>query len=406
MSLRTLRFLTAGESHGPMLVGILEGLPAGVPIDFARVDADLKRRMAGYGRGKRMKIESDTARFVGGIRLGETLGSPIAWLIENRDWVNWKQVMSVAPLAGGAVAESGNTPGPVEARRITRPRPGHADLAGGLKYDRADLRDILERASARETASRVAAGAVARQFLECLGIRVASHVTRIGPAARADSYETVSFEAALNVESSPVRCADPAVADAMIAAIDDAHNQLETLGGAFEVIAAGVPVGLGSHVQWDRRLEARLGHALLSIQAQKGVEIGPAAWCAAQPGSKVHDPILRTAKERFTRPSNKAGGTEGGMTYGGELRLTVYMKPLATLRQPLPSVDIESGEAVDAVVQRSDVCAVPAAAVVGEAMVALVLADACLEKFGGDSLRETKRNYEGYLAQIALYPQG
>ncbi len=405
MSLRTLRFLTAGESHGPMLVGILEGLPAGVPIDCERVDADLKRRMAGYGRGKRMKIESDVARFVGGVRLGETIGSPIAWLIENRDWVNWQQVMSSAPTESGGVAESGNAPGTVEARRITRPRPGHADLAGGLKYDRKDLRDILERASARETASRVAAGAVARQFLECLGIKVASHVTRIGAAARAESAPPVSFAAALAVDESPVRCADADVAEAMVAAIDSAHNDLETLGGTFEIIAAGVPVGLGSHVQWDRRLEARLGHALLSIQAQKGVEIGPAAWCASQPGSRAHDAILPGASERFARPSNKAGGTEGGMTYGGELRLTVYMKPLATLRQPLPSVDIESGEPVDAVVQRSDVCAVPAAAVVGEAMVALVLADACLEKFGGDSLRETRRNYEGYLQQMANYPE-
>ena len=404
MSLRTLRFLTAGESHGPMLVGILEGLPAGVPIDFERVDADLKRRMAGYGRGKRMKIESDTARFVGGIRLGETLGSPIAWLVENRDWVNWQEVMGAAPATGGGVAESGNRPGPVEARRITRPRPGHADLAGGLKYDRSDLRDILERASARETASRVAAGAVARQFLECLGVQVASHVTRIGPATYPESAESVPFAAALAVEESPVRCSDTNVADAMIAAIDDAHNELDSLGGTFEVIAAGVPVGLGSHVQWDRRLEARLGHALLSIQAQKGVEIGPAVWCATQPGSRAHDPILSTDRDRFARPSNKAGGTEGGMTYGGELRLTVHMKPLATLRQPLPSVDIESGEPVAAVVQRSDVCAVPAAAVVGEAMVALVLADACIEKFGGDSLRETKRNYEGYLEQVARYP--
>jgi len=404
MSLRALRFLTAGESHGPMLVGILEGIPAGVPIDFERVDADLKRRMAGHGRGKRMKIESDTARFVGGIRLGETLGSPIAWLIENRDWVNWQRVMSVEPTEGGGVAESGNTPGAVQARRITRPRPGHADLAGGLKYDRTDLRDILERASARETASRVAAGAVARQFLECLGIRVASHVTRIGSAAHAEGAASIPFADALEVEESPVRCADPALADAMIVAIDEAHNELETLGGTFEVIAAGVPVGLGSHVQWDRRLEARLAHALLSIQAQKGVEIGPAAWCATQPGSQAHDPILRDG-DRFTRPSNKAGGTEGGMTYGGELRLTVHMKPLATLRQPLPSVDIETGETVDAVVQRSDVCAVPAAAVVGEAMVALVLADACLEKFGGDSLRETKRNYDGYVEQTAHYPE-
>ena len=405
MSLRMLRFLTAGESHGPMLVGILEGLPAGIPVDLERVDAELKRRMAGYGRGKRMKIESDTARFVGGIRHGETLGGPIGWLIENRDWVNWRDVMGSAPADGGGVAESGNSPAPADTRRITRPRPGHADLAGGIKYDRTDLRDVLERASARETAGRVAAGALARQFVEALGIRVTSHVTRIGPAALPADADPVPFAAALGVDGSPVRCADDATADAMIAAIDTAHNNLETLGGAFEVIANGLPIGLGSHVQWDRRLEARLGHALLSIQAQKGVEIGPAAWSAGQPGSQVQDPILSDSEGRFRRPTNNAGGTEGGMTYGGELRLTVYMKPLATLRQPLPSVDIESGEAVDAVVQRSDVCAVPAAAVVGEAMVALVLADACLEKFGGDSLRETKRNFRGYQAQVAAYPE-
>jgi len=387
-----------------MLVGILDGLPAGIPLDIARVDAELRRRMGGYGRGKRMKIEADAARFVGGIRHGETIGSPIAWLIENKDWVNWQSVMDTAPRAGGATAESGNSPGPVESRRITRPRPGHADLAGGLKYNRTDLRDILERASARETAARVAAGAVAKQFVGCLGIEITSHVVRIGAAAYADDADPVTFAAAAAADESLVRCADADLGAAMINAIDAAHNDLETLGGAFEVIAAGVPVGLGSHTQWDRRLEARLGQALLSIQAQKGVEIGPAAWCSAQPGSRAHDPIERDGDEWFKRPSNKAGGTEGGMTYGGELRLTVYMKPLATLRQPLPSVDIETGEAVDAVVQRSDVCAVPAAGVVGEAMVALVLADACLEKFGGDSLGETKRNFDGYIEQTQRYP--
>jgi chorismate synthase len=406
MSLRMLRFLTAGESHGPLLVGILDGLPAGIPLDSARVDADLKRRMAGHGRGKRMKIEADAARFVGGVRHGETLGSPVAWLIENRDWVNWQHVMDAAPRGDGGVAESGNSPSRADARRVTRPRPGHADIAGGLKYDRTDLRDILERASARETASRVAAGAVARQFLRCLDIEVASHVTRIGSAGYPDDAASIPFAAARDVEDSPVRCADADVQAAMIAAIDHAHNELETLGGSFEVIATGMPPGLGSHTQWDRRLEARLGQALLSIQAQKAVEIGPAVWCSRQSGSAVHDPIEHTPTRRFGRPSNMAGGTEGGMTYGGELRLTVHMKPLATLRQPLPSVDILTGAAVDAVVQRSDVCAVPAAGVVGEAMVALVLADACLEKFGGDSLRETRRNLDGYLEQIDRYPEG
>ena len=419
MSLRCLRFLSAGESHGPMLVGLLEGLPAGIPIDVDAINADLRRRMGGHGRGKRMKIEADAARLVGGVRLGETLGSPIAWLIENRDWVNWREVMAAeAPAEDGnssdgdgagegsqAVAESGNRPSAVNIRRITRPRPGHADLAGGLKYDRDDLRDVLERASARETAVRVAAGALCKQFLGHLGIEVTSHVTRIGAAAiEAGAPPTPVASVRQRADASPVRCVDPEVEAAMIAAIDHAHDELETLGGAFEVIGTGLPPGLGSHIQWDRRLEARLGQALLSIQAQKAVEIGPAIWCASQPGSMAHDAIIREPDNRWGRPTNRAGGTEGGITYGGELRVTVYMKPLSTLRQPLPSVDIVSGEAVDAVVQRSDTCAVPAAAVVGEAMTALVLADACIEKFGGDSLRETLRNYRGYMKQVADFP--
>ncbi len=395
-----------------MLVGLLEGLPAGIPIDIEALNADLRRRMGGHGRGKRMKIEADAARLVGGVRLGETLGSPIAWLIENRDWVNWETVMAVeAPdaacdeTASAAVAESGNRPSAVDIRRITRPRPGHADLAGGLKYDRPDLRDILERASARETAVRVAAGGLCKQFLRHLGIEVTSHVTRIGSAAFDDGALPVSAEAVRQrADASPVRCADPDVEAAMMAAIDSAHDALETLGGAFEVIGTGLPTGLGSHIQWDRRLEARLGQALLSIQAQKAVEIGPAIWCASQPGSAAHDAIVRSSDDAWGRPTNRAGGTEGGMTYGGELRVTVYMKPLSTLRQPLPSVDIVSGEAVDAVVQRSDTCAVPAAAVVGEAMTALVLADACVEKFGGDSLRETLRNFHGYMEQVSDFP--
>ncbi len=387
-----------------MLVGILDGLPAGIPIEQNVVDHDLRRRMSGHGRGKRMKIESDAARFVGGIRHGETIGAPVAWLIENRDWPNWENVMGSAPVESGGIAESGNSPSAVEARSISRPRPGHADLAGGQKYDRADLRDILERASARETASRVAAGAVARQLLRELGIEIVSHVTRIGSATFRENSRTVTFEAAAGVDGSPVRCADADVENAMITAIDAAHDELETLGGSFEVIAQGAPPGLGSHAQWDRRLEARLAMALLSIQAQKGVEVGPATWVAGQPGSKAHDPIYPDGAGGFTRRTNHAGGTEGGMTYGDELRLTVHMKPLATLRQPLDSVDIASGEEVQAVVQRSDVCAVPAAAVVGEAMVALVLADACLEKFGGDSLGETRRNADAYREQLGRYP--
>ncbi len=408
MSLRILRLMTGGESHGPMLVSILEGLPAGLRVDLDRVDADLKRRMGGYGRGKRMKIESDRVRVVGGVRHAETLGSPIAYLVENKDWPNWEHVMGVeAPTApdptvdDGATAESGNQASPnADPRRVTRPRPGHADLAGGLKYDRDDLRDILERASARETASRVAAGAFCKQFIGELGIEVASHVTQIGTAKVDYSTET-SFAAMLAADASPVRCADAKVEKAMMAAIDAATDDLDTLGGVFEVAARNVPPGLGSHVQWDRKLDARLAHAMMSIPAQKAVEIGAGIWAAGQPGSKVHDAITYDAETRaFERPTNRAGGTEGGVTYGGELRLRVFMKPLSTLRKPLPSVDIASGEAVDAVVQRTDTCAVPAAAVVGEAMMALVLADACLEKFGGDSMKETRRNWEAYLAQV------
>lgn len=412
MFLSRLRFLSAGESHGPMLVGILDGLPAGLRLDLTAVDAELRRRMAGYGRGKRMKIESDRARFVGGLRHGETLGGPLAWLIENRDWVNWERVMSPEPVpsageasSGDGVAESGDRPGAApDARRVTRPRPGHADLAGGIKYDRVDLRDVLERASARETASRVAAGAVCRQLLAALDVRIASHVVRIGPAAAPADFAP-SFAELAGVDASPVRCADSDTADAMVAAIDRAANDLETLGGTFEVVATGLPTGLGSHVQWDRRLEARIGGAMLSIQAQKGVEIGAAAEIAARPGSSAHDAIHRDPDSgAWSRPTNRAGGTEGGMTYGGDLRVRVHMKPLSTLRQPLPSVDILTGEAVDAVVQRSDVCAVPAAGVVGEAMLALVLADACLEKFGGDSMREMLRNAAGFREQAARYP--
>ena len=410
MSLRTLRLMTAGESHGPMLVSILEGLPAGVPVDMDAIDADLKRRMGGYGRGKRMKIENDRARVVGGVRHGQTLGSPIAYLIENKDWPNWEHIMGTeAPSAtdteGGAVAESGNAPaGRVDPRRVSRPRPGHADLAGGLKYDRSDLRDILERASARETASRVAAGGFCKQFLAALDVEIASHVVRIGSAvleATAVDFDTIRDTA----DDSPVRCVDDAAGGRMIKAIDAASDDLDTLGGVFEVAARNIPVGLGSHVQWDRKLDARIAHAMISIPAQKAVEIGDAIWAAGQPGSAVHDAITFDAVNRtYERPTNRAGGTEGGVTYGGELRVRVYMKPLSTLRRPLASVDIDTGEAVEAVVQRTDTCAVPAAAVVGEAMLALVLADACMEKFGGDSLAETQRNWRGFLEQIREFP--
>ena len=403
--------MTAGESHGPMLVSILEGLPAGLPIDIPTIDADLIRRMGGYGRGKRMKIEADRIRIVGGVRHGETLGGPIAYLIDNKDWPNWEHVMGAeapeeAVIDAGAVGESGNqAESPADPRKVTRPRPGHADLAGGLKYDRSDLRDILERASARETASRVAAGGFCKQFLTNLDIEIASHVVQIG-SARLETDEEARFETILDAaDASPVRCVDSEAEAAMIDAIDVASNELDTLGGVFEVVARNVPAGLGSHVQWDRKLDARLAHAMMSIPAQKAVEIGSGVWAAGQPGSAVHDAITYDGEQRsFDRPTNRAGGTEGGVTYGGELRVRVYMKPLATLRQPLPSVDIATGEPVDAVVQRSDVCAVPAAAVVGEAMLALVVADACLEKFGGDSIGETRRNWRGFVDQAREFP--
>ena len=395
-----------------MLVSILEGLPAGVPIETTGIDADLKRRMGGYGRGKRMKIEDDQARIVGGVRHGQTLGSPIAYLIENKDWPNWQHVMSAeGPAAqqreGGAVAESGSVPTRnSDPRRVSRPRPGHADLAGGLKYNRPDLRDVLERASARETASRVAAGALCKQFLAAFKVEIASHVVQIGGAAVAPtgaSFETIRATA----DDSPVRCVDESVARLMMEAIDKASDNLDTLGGVFEVVARNVPIGLGSHVQWDQKLDARIAHAMVSIPAQKAVEIGDGIWAASQHGSAVHDAITFDATSRtYERPTNRAGGTEGGVTYGGELRVRVYMKPLSTLRQPLASVDIDTGEAVEAVVQRSDVCAVPAAAVIGEAMLALVLADACIEKFGGDSLCETQRNWRGFLEQVREFPAG
>ncbi len=421
MPFRILRLMTAGESHGPMLVSILEGLPAGVRIDPAAVDADLKRRMGGYGRGKRMKIESDRARIVGGVRRGVTLGSPIAYLIENKDWPNWEHVMGVEPPGAdgdcgrddggndadaGAIADSGNLPAAEpDPRRVSRPRPGHADLAGGLKYDRSDLRDILERASARETASRVAAGSLCKQFLAALDIEIASHVTRIGSAAVDEETSFAFDEIRDHADASPVRCVANDAAERMIAAIDAAADDLDTLGGVVEVAARNIPSGLGSHVQWDRKLDARLAHAMVSIPAMKAMEIGRGVWAAGQPGSAVHDAITFDRDQRaWGRPTNRAGGTEGGVTYGGEIRVRVYMKPLSTLRKPLASVDIDSGEPVEAVVQRSDVCAVPAAAVVGEAMLALVLADACLEKFGGDSLVETRRNWNGFLEQVRSFP--
>ena len=393
-----LSFHTAGESHGRGLVAVIEGVPSGLPLDPAtEIDPELRRRQGGYGRGRRMQIESDRAEIVSGIRLGETLGSPISMLVWNRDWKNWTTAMAHAPPAPG-----GN---PKALRPVYLPRPGHADLAGVLKYDRRDARDVLERASARETAARVACGAVAKTLLRALGATVGSHVTRIGPVeARVPSLRPADLNAA--ADASPVRTLDPEADAAMIEAIDEARQAGDTLGGCFEVVVRGLPVGLGSYVSWDRKLDGRLAQAVMSVHAVKGVEIGPAFANAARPGSRVHDAILRDESQAlaggFGRARNRAGGLEGGVTTGGPLVVRGAMKPISTLlRKRLPSVDLRDGSVREAAVERSDVCAVPAAAVVAEAMVALVAADAVLEKFGGDSLSELRRNVDGYLKRLA-----
>ena len=394
-----LRFLTAGESHGQGLIVILDGMPAGLRLDIDQVAAELRRRQGGYGRGRRMLIESDRAEVVSGVRHGETLGSPIALLIRNKDWENWRQTMSVeaepAPAAGGPARPA-----------VTRPRPGHADLAGAVKYDRTDIRDVLERASARETAARVAAGSVARQLLAQFGIETVNHVIAINGVGLIDPG-AVTFEQARGIPpDSPLWCVDRAVEQHMIAEIDRARDAGDTAGGAFEVIVRGLPAGLGSYVQWDRKLDGRLAQALMSIPAIKGVGIGLGPLVSALPGSRVHDEILPGPATRkptafgLLRPTNNAGGLEGGVTNGEELRITGYMKPLSTLMKPLRSVDLPTMTEALATVERSDVCAVPAAGVVAEAMVCLVVADAFLEKFGGDSVGEIARNVDGYLRHV------
>lgn len=393
-----LRFLTAGESHGKALVGIVEGIPAGLPIDAAWVDHELARRMQGYGRGARMKIEQDRIEFLSGVRAGEALGSPIAMLIANRDWDNWQDVMA----AEGA-------PGEERRRRVARPRPGHADLVGVLKYDRRDARDILERASARETTARVACGAVAKRLLATLGVEVGSHVVSLGGigTVRGSPFTDRVNELA---DASPVRVLDREREAEIIARIDQAKRDGDTLGGEVEVIATGLPVGLGSHVHWDRKLDGRLAGALMSIPAVKGVEVGLGFEAARRPGSAVHDPILADAGNArgagFTRQGNNAGGLEGGMSTGEPLVLRVAMKPIATLMSPLKTVHLDTGAEANAQSERSDVTAVPAMGVIAEALVALVLADAMLEKFGGDSLGETKRNLDGYLTALAAHRPG
>ncbi|MBK8252526.1 MAG: chorismate synthase [Polyangiaceae bacterium] len=382
-----LRFLTAGESHGPEMVAILEGFPAGVPLLAADVDVDLARRQRGYGRGGRMKIEHDQVHFSSGVRGGETLGSPIAMVIQNRDHERWTAHMSAAPFE-------------IAPNPMTRPRPGHADLAGAIKYDRRDMRDVLERASARETAARVAAGAVCKKLLSLLGIDVFAHVLAIG-AAHVPRTELPLAEIRTRSRASDLACFDAEAEEQMREQIRLAAHAGDSVGGLFEVIATGVPPGLGSHVSWDRKLDGRIAQALMSIQAIKGVELGPAFEVSRRNGSAAHDPIHYNDDTRsFTRPTNWAGGLEGGITNGMPLVARAAMKPISTLKKALPSVDVTTKRPFDAAFERSDVCAVAAASVVGEAMLALVLADALVEKVGGDSLRELRRNLDGYLTQV------
>ena len=395
-----LRFLTAGESHGQALVVIIEGLPAGLTLGADDLAGELARRQLGYGRGRRMAIEQDRAEILAGVRHGETLGSPVSLLIRNRDWTNWQYTMSVE------ANPPESTPG---ARRaaVTRPRPGHADLSSGLKYEREDLRDILERASARETAARVAAGTIARVLLRQFGVEVTSHVWRIGSAAIADPGAVTFAAARALAVDDDLRCVDGQVGAAMRAAIDEAKAAGDTLGGTFEVIVSGLPAGLGSHVQWDRKLDGRLAQAIMSIPAIKAVGIGLGDAVAARPGSLVHDeivlagPIPSGTVPGLSRPTNRAGGLEGGVTNGEELRLTGAMKPISTLMKPLRSVDLVSMAEEAAAIERSDVCAVPAAAVVAEAMTCFVLADAMLEKFGGDTVRAMRAAFDAYGATLA-----
>ena len=389
-----IHFSTAGESHGPALVSLLEGMPAGMPLVALDVNTQLARRQQGYGRGRRMQIEQDEVEILSGVRAGETLGSPIAMLIRNRDWTNWGEIMDPAPRDGD--------PGP-RRRAVTRPRPGHADLTGMLKYDREDARDVLERASARETTARVAAGAVCKRLLAEFGVRIGSHVIHLGgidagiPGELPDDLNAAS-------DASPVRTLDREAESRMIAAIDAAKAAGNTLGGVCEVVVTGLPAGLGSHVSWDRKLDGRLAAAVMSIPAVKGVEIGLGFQAARRSGAEVHDEIHRAAERVASggvrRLTNRAGGLEGGMTTGEPLVVRAAMKPISTLMRPLGTVDVVTGAAAAAVAERSDVTAVPAMGVIAEAMVALVLASAWSEKFGGDSMGEIRRNVEGYIVHI------
>src|SRR5713226_3686472 len=395
-----LRFLTAGESHGQALVAILEGMPAGLAINFDEVTAELRRRQTGYGRGRRMAIESDRAQVLSGVRHGLTTGGPIALLIPNKDWENWQRTMAVQSEPGA------DAPG-VDRPDVTRPRPGHADLAGVVKYGHADIRDVLERASARETAARVAVGAIARQLLGHVDTDIASHVVSIGSVSLPDHLAITFADVRAIPADRPLRCVDDRLEQQMIAEIDRAREAGDTMGGSFEVIAHNVPVGLGSYVQWDRKLDGRLAQAVMSIPAIKAVGVGRGPGAASLPGSRLHDEILphpglpRWNGIGVDRPTNNAGGLEGGVTNGEDLRVSGYMKPIATLMAPLRSVDLATMTESLATVERSDICAVPAAAVVAEAMVALVLADAALEKFGGDSLDEFITSWRAFRERTA-----
>jgi len=393
-----LRFLTSGESHGPGLVTIVEGLPAGLTIDFDAITVELRRRQGGYGRGRRMVIETDRAEVLSGVRRGKTTGAPVALLVRNKDWENWQNTMHAEPQA-----PAGSTG--ANRAAVVRPRPGHADLAGALKYDHDDIRDVLERASARETAARVAAGSLARQLLLAIGCDITSHITGIGSVVVSDTA-VVAFDAARALApEAPLRCVDVELEKQMMAAIDAAKDAGDTLGGSFEVIVRNLPVGLGSYVQWDRKLDGRLAQAVMSIQAIKAVSIGEGVQGARRPGSRVHDEIVADpaagpGEPVIVRPTNRSGGLEGGVTNGEELRVTGFMKPISTLMKPLRSVDLTTLEEAPAAIERSDTCAVPAAAVVAEAMVALVLADALLDRFGGDSMADLRERVAATASKI------
>jgi chorismate synthase len=388
-----LRFFTAGESHGKCLIGVIEGLPRGLAIDLDFINFQLYRRQLGYGRGGRMQIEKDQIEITSGVRHGISLGSPISFLIPNKDWSHWQIPMSIEPAPEGA-----------NIRPVTRPRPGHADLAGSLKYQTHDARDVLERASARETATRVAVGAFSTLFLMHFGIRIGSHVLAVGNESIEESGDLLCDRIFALDPESPIRCADPEAEKRMMALIDDAKKKGDSLGGIIEAVAEKVPPGLGSHIQWDRRLDGLIAQAMMSIPSAKAVEIGLGVACARKFGSEVHDEIFYDSEaRRFYRNTNRAGGIEGGISNGSEIRVRVYFKPIPTLRKPLQSVDMESKEAFAAAFERSDTCVIPAAGVVAEAMLGTVLAREFLDKFGGDSIREIESNYKGFLSLLDEY---